>query len=223
MVVKTFTVPGKGIGKDDYSKEIAAGRTRPGLTLKYEQTLSYLGVALSDIASPSYPMVQSPLASGGTIHLIDGNTGLSTPYTIPAGYTWSVFQIGYGFNQNSRLLAYLDGDFLGQVLLASGGDAYILTEIVGWSSKLFDPTGLSSHEVDLILENTTGEGADMEGSISIWAILEPVGTKPLPSTKTVKCKNCGHKWEVPRETTKINCPECGQLNIYFDLSRIRQL
>lgn len=222
MVVKMFTVPGRGIGKDDYSKEIALGRTRPGITVKYGQALGYLGVALSDIASPSFPMVQSPLASGGTIHLIDGETGSPTPFTIPVGYTWTIFQIGYGLNQNSRLQAYLDGAYCGQMMLASGGDAYLMTEIAAWSSKLFDPTGLSSHEVDFILENT-GEGADMEGSVSIWAILEPVGTKPLPSTKTVKCKLCAHEWEVPRETTTINCPKCRQLNIYFDLSRIRSI
>ncbi len=221
IILERGTIAQEGIGKPDYSREIALGRTRPGLSLKYGQTLSYLGVVLSTIVSPSFPMVQLPLVAAGTIHLIDGLTGLSTPYTIPLGYTWTVFQIGYGLNQDSRLQAYLDGDYAGQMTLASGGAAYIMTEIAAWSSKLFDALGASSHEVDFILENTGG--ADMEGSVSIWAILEAVGTEPLPSTKTVKCKNCGHEWEVPRETTKINCPECGQLNIYLDLSRIREL
>ncbi|MBA7583073.1 hypothetical protein ES708_25011 [subsurface metagenome] len=221
IILERGTIAQEGIGKPDYSREIALGRTRPGITLKYRQTLGYLGVVPSTIASPHFPLVQPPLAAGDTIHLINSEDGSPTPFTIPVGYTLTVFQMGYGLNQDSRLLAYLDGEFCGQLMLASGGDAYIITEIAAFSSKLFDPTAASSHEVDLILENTGG--ADMEGAVSVWTILEAVGTEPLPSTKTVKCKNCGHEWEVPRETTKINCPECGQLNIYLDLSRIREL
>lgn len=219
-VVERFTVPVRGIGKPDYSREISAGRTRPGFTLHYTEALSYMGLVLSAIASPS-PLVQLPLAADDTIHLIDGETYLPMPYTIPVGYTWSVFQIGYGLNQDSRLLAYLDGNFSGQMLLASGGDAHILTEIVGWSSTLFDPTGAESHEIDFVLENIGG--ADMEGSVSIWAILEAVGTNPLPKDKTIKCKNCGNERLVPRETTRAICPKCGYETFYYDLSKVKEL
>ena len=219
MKVEKFSTPVKGIGKPDYSRAIALGRTRPGFSLKYGETLSYLGVALSDIVSP-FPFVQPPLAAGGTIRLIDGETFLPTPYTIPVGYTWSIFQIGYGLNQDSRLQAYLDGDYYGQLTLGIGGAAYILTEIAAFSSKLFDSAAESSHEVDFILENMGG--ADMEGSVSIWAILEAVGTNPLSKDKTIKCKNCGKERLVPKETTRAVCP-CGYETFYYDLSRVRGL
>ncbi len=220
IILERGTIAQEGIGKPDYSREIALGRTRPGFLLKYGETLSYLGVVLSGIASP-FPLVQPPLAADGTIRLIDGETYLPTPYTIPVGYTWTVFQIGYGLNQDSRLQAYLDGDYYGQLTLGIGGAAYILTEIAAFSSKLFDPTAESSHEVDFILENT-GE-ADMEGSVSIWAILKAVGTNPLPKDKTIKCKNCGRERLVPRETTRAICPRCGYETFYYDLSKVREL
>jgi len=221
MKVEKFSTPIKGIGKPDYSREISSGRTRPGITLKYRQTLGYLGVVPSTIASPHFPLVQPPLAAGDTIHLINSEDGSPTPFTIPVGYTLTVFQMGYGLNQDSRLLAYLDGEFCGQLMLASGGDAYIMTEIAAFSSKLFDPTAASSHEVDLILENT-GE-ANMEGSVSVWTILEAVGTEPLPKNKTIRCKNCGKETLVPRETTRAICPRCDYETFYYDLSKVREL
>lgn len=219
-VTRSISVEPTGVGKPDYSREVSSGRTRPGFTLKYGQSLSYLAVILSGIASP-FPIVQPPLAAGGTIHLIDGETYAPTPYTIPVGYTWSAFQIGYGLNQDSRLQAYLDGNYMGQLILASSGLAHVIAEVAAFSSKLFDPTGAVAHTFDFVLENTGG--ANMEGAASVWGILEAVGTEPLPENKTVVCKRCGNKTVVPRETTKLKCPKCGYETLYFDLSRIREL
>lgn len=216
---QSYPIETRGIGKPDYSKEISLGQVRPGLTLKYNQTLVAFTVILSAIASP-YPHVKLPLGAGRTTHLVDTNTGLDLPWTIPQGYTLSVFQVGHGFNQDARLLAYFHGDFIAQLIGSSSGQAHVLTEIAGWSSALIDPAGLFAHPIDLVLENFGG--GNMEGGGSAWGILEAVGTKPLPDTKTVKCKSCGHTQVVPVGTVELECPVCNYITRYYCMRKVRK-
>lgn len=217
---EAYVVETRGIGKPDYSKEISLGRIRPGLTLKYRQSLKLFGFSASGLASP-YPYVIAPIAPGGRVHLIDFETGLALPYTIPAGYFCSVVQIAFGFNEDSRAEIYLDTAFTGYLMTASSGDPYIWSNVAPFSTLSVDPTASLDHAYDIIAENLGG--GNMMGTISIYTIIEALGTKPLPTTKTVKCKFCGHEWTVPQETTKISCPNCRELNIYLDLSGIKQL
>ncbi|GAI28747.1 unnamed protein product, partial [marine sediment metagenome] len=88
-----------------------------------------------------------------------------------------------------------------------------------FTSSSFDPTGATSHDIDIQVINQ-GEGR-LEGSFAVSAIVEAVGTKPLPTIKTVKCKHCGHQWDVPNSTTQLICPKCGKLTIVYDLSKFR--
>lgn len=217
-VVSTFDVPVRGVGKPDYSREVALGRTRPGLTLKYGQTLKIVGVTASNIASP-YPWVGAAIAAGASRHFIDWETGLPTPYTLLQGYTLTIFQMTASFTQDAMVLIYFDGFFVAQFGTIASGNPLTRQDILGFSSLIFDPTAASPHLVDAQLINSGG-GA-LEGSTTILAIEEAIGTEPPPSTKTVKCKFCGYEWEIPRETTAINCPQCGQLNIYCDFSKFR--
>lgn len=219
-VTSTITVEQTGIGKADYSREVALGKVRPGLTLKYGESLNLLTLSLSTIASPFVTVVKPPLAPGDKLDLIDASTGLSL-YTVPKGYTYEIFQIGYEFNQDSRILSYFDTIFLGQLWGSVGGMAYAVAAVAGWSTVLLDPTAGAPHAIVWTLENLGG--GNMEGSCSVWAIVRAVGTSPLPNTKTVKCKHCGNKWDVPRETTRIECPACGGVNLYLDLSKVRSL
>ena len=224
MTVKTFTVPGKGIGKEDYSKEISLGRERPGLTLKYNQVLKNFGRVLSSIPSP-YPWVTEILAPGASSHLVDADTGLAMPYTVSQGYTLTGISLTYSLSEDTIIRAYVD-TFLGVPSLFGivggpvSGSVIYMAEVIGIGSHLVDPAGADSHIFDIIVTNQ-GAG-DSEGTVGGFFILEAVGTAPLPTTKTVRCKWCGHEWVVPNETKAINCPSCGELNVYLDLSRFRE-
>lgn len=224
MKVTTKIAPVRGVGKPDYSKEIALGRERPGLSLKHNQSLKNFGRVFSLIPSP-YPWVTGLLAPGAPSHLVDADTGLAMPYTVPQGYTLAGISLTYSLSEDTIIRAYVD-EVLGVPALFGivggpvSGSVIYMAEVIGIGSHLVDPIGAASHIFDIIVTNQ-GAG-DSEGTVGGFFILEAVGTSPLPTTKTVRCKWCGHKWVVPNETKAINCPECGELNIYLDLSKFRE-
>jgi len=219
-VVETFVVPARGVGKPDYSKEISAGRTRPGVELHYGESFKNFILTPSVIASP-LPYVVAPIAIGANAHLIDPETGLAMPYTSPVGYLFTVFQITYGMEQDADLLLYVDTAYTSRLILGESGVTYYESAIAEFSTSLFDPTAALPHIMDFVLDNKGG--AVLEGGCAVWCILAAVGTAPLPETKLVRCKFCGHQWEVPYATTTINCPSCGKLNMYFNLRDMRKL
>lgn len=213
-VERTYTVSARGTGKPDYTEKISSGRWRPGMRLEYGQALRTFGITFSDIASP-YPYIASALAAGGTDHIIDWSTGLDLPFTVPAGYIYTMIYLTCSMNQDCRAMSYMDTIFTGYMGTKQGGVIDVLAEIQGLSSATLDPTGASAHSFDVVLENLGDD--DMMGSFTIWAVLEPVATEPLPTTKTVRCKWCGTLTpNVPQETTYFNCPNCGELNIYLN-------
>ncbi|GAI10048.1 unnamed protein product, partial [marine sediment metagenome] len=212
MRVETFTVTQTGVGKPDYTKEIALGRTRPGISLKQNQTLLMLGRVFSAIDS-AWDNVTPPLAPGvPAAHFINWETGLESPFAVPQGYTLSAITGKYSFNQDAMLWGYFEGELYTSLGALSGGGYLYEAELVGMGTTILDPAGLLPHIYDLTVVNA-GEG-NLEGGVSIWGILEKVGTKPLPTTKTIRCKFCGNEWVVPNETKAINCPKCGKLNLY---------
>lgn len=215
-----FAVTARGTGRPDYSEEVALGRIRPGLTVKYTQTLKAFSIEFSDVASP-YPFITTALAPGGTAHFVDWSTGLPMPYTIPAGYIWSAIQLGHSATEDYRFLGYLDTVYVGTLGYGGSGISNLFTHIVGFGTALFDPTAASSHLADVVMENL-GLG-NLQGVASIFAIEEAVGTPPPPTIKTVKCKHCGHETVVPVGTTSNICSECGQLTLYVDLANVRRL
>lgn len=226
-MAEPFVVPVRGSGKPDYSKEIALGQVRPGLSLKYSQTLIVGGISFSNIITP-YPWVKPLLAIGGTAHFIDWETGLPTPYDLMAGYAYSIISMSRSADQDSVVRAYFSTPalgiplaFVGNIGLIKSGLAHWVADIVPFSTLLFDADSAYSHQADFIVENLGG--AAMEGSYTLYAIYEAVGTPERPPDKTVRCKFCGHEWVVPRETTYIKCPSCGELNIYCDFSKLRRL
>lgn len=212
------TIQTTGIGKPDYTNDVSMGQIRPGLTLKYRQTLKLFGLVPSNIISP-FPYVVPPIAPGATQNLIDFETGLPMPYTIPIGYFASLVQIGIGLNQDYTAPIYIDTVFAGYLSTGSAGDPKVWSEVTPFSTLSIDPTGATFHLYDCLLENLGG--ANMMGAISIYAILEELGTPPLPTTKVLRCKFCGYEWEVQKETTSITCPSCGRINIYCDFSKYR--
>ena len=220
MRVVNGTVETTGIGKPDYSKEISVGQFRPGLYLKYKQTLAVFGIEFSDIAS-LYPWITGPLAVGATAHLMNFATGIPLPYTINQGYTLDAVQMGHQATEDYRVLGYFDTVFGGNVGYSEGGIVNYLTQIIGWSSSLFDPTAAAAHLLDMTIENM-GAG-NLQGNVSYFGILTEVGTDPLPTTKKVRCKFCEHITEgVALGATSNVCSECGATTLYVDLNGVRK-
>jgi len=170
------------------------------------------------IPSP-YSWVAPALAPGASAHFIDNTTGIAMPFTIPQGYIMFLIAGGEALNEDVMMWGFLDGFLAVTMGVISGGTPHYENKIVGLSTETVDPTGASAHTVDITLTNQ-GAG-NLQGGIDVIGILEAVGTPELPTTKTVRCKFCEHEEVVPRETVQWICPKCGQLNIFYDLSRFR--
>lgn len=289
IVVETGVATQRGIGKPDYTRGVSRAIERPGLSLKYNETLKGFGIAFSsvntgthigaahltimtdptahfttlrigltilnvtdgssgtiiantettvtvlgltggvsnqwnnldvyNIPSP-FAWIRAPLAAGDTVSLIDGETGLSLPLTVPEGYTLAILTRSRSFTQDNITWLFFDGVLYASYGVLAAGMVEYDAHVVEHGTHIIDPTGETTHLIDVKVTNLGG--ADMEGAWSIRTILKAVGTKPLPTTKTVRCKWCGHEETVPRETTRWICPNCGQLNLYYNFANLRE-
>lgn len=223
MVVKVtreFTATQRGVGKPDYTREVSSSRERRGLSLSYLQTLKIFTAVFSAVPSP-YAWVAGPLAIGATTSLIDMDTGFAMPFTVPSGYTLSLVDFGFGLTEDAEMWTYMGGFRILSAGVYPGGNTYYENRIMAVTSARLDPIGVLLLPIDLQLTNL-GSGT-LQGQVAVTALLEAVGTPPLPSTKTVKCKWCGYEHSVPNETTFITCPSCGKLFILYDLSKLRNV
>lgn len=218
-VASTYIVTQTGVGKPDYSRIVTAARERRGVYLGYGQTLKIFSLVFSAVASP-FTWVTGVLAPAAIAHLIDTDTGLAMPYTVPQGYTLTLIAAAAAVTEDILGWAYLDTFRILPLGMGAGGETYYENKLVGVSTALVDPTGATAHTMDITLTNL-GLG-DLEGSVDYVCILEDVGSEPLPLVKTVKCKWCGHEQEVPNEKVYITCSECGQLFIVYDLSKFKE-
>lgn len=218
VVTKSITVTQRGVGKPDYSRDVSSGQMRPGLTLKYNQSLKSFGRTFTPILSP-FSYVTAVLAPGVTAHLIDSSTGVDMPVAVPKGYTLSMISASASYSQDALILIYFDGFLLANFGYPAGGNMSYQDQIIGHGTALLDPTALSAHTIDITITNE-GSG-DLEGGGSVFAILNAVGTPPLPTIKTVRCKFCGYKETVPQTTINWICPKCGELNIFYDITGFR--
>jgi len=222
-MAEIFPVETRGVGKPDYSKEVSSARERRGLSLEYLQSLKIFTIVFSAEALPftPYAWVQPPLAPGALASLIDVETGLSMPFTVPLGYTATIVDFGIGLTEDAIMWTYLSGFVLSNAGVYPGGNTYYENRIQAISTALIDPTGVLSPQIELKITNL-GAG-DLEGEVAVTGFLEAVGTPSLPLEKTVRCKWCGHEHTVPREITHITCPQCGKLFIVYDLSKVRKI
>ena len=218
MRVTTTTVVATGVGKPDYSRDVSAAIQRAGFRLKYGQTAVILTKSFTPIVSP-YAWVVGQLAIGASARLTDMSTGIDTPYTVPVGYTLAMVEIAEVFSQDVESGFYLDGGLL-SVGVHMNGLPIVENKILPWTTGLIDPIGAFVHTLDGLYTNVGG--AAMTGGIVILCILEAVGTKPLPKTKTVKCKWCGYEQVVPRDLTSMRCPKCDEITMYANTSAFRR-
>ncbi len=168
----------------------------------------------------AFSWVVPSLAPGGIQHIIDVDTGMATPFTVPQGYTMTLIAAANATTEDGIAWAYMDGLRILCLGLAPGGVTYFENKLVGVSTASIDPTGALPHTMDVTFTNL-GLG-NLQGTIDCVLIIEKVGSPPLPLVKTVKCKWCGHEHTVPNEITNIICPKCGKLFIVYDLSKLRK-
>jgi len=165
-----------------------------------------------------YPWIVSPLAPGASQSLINQETGCEMPYTVEKGRTLSLIQRAIFFSQDYRADHYLDGNFVMSLTQPSG--FFYKQDIVGITTKMLDPKGLASHTMRSTFTNIGT--SNLVGGEDDVVLEETVGTPAFPTVKTVKCKFCGYEWDVPIDTTGVNCPKCRLLNIYYNLQGLRE-
>jgi len=209
------TIAPTGIGKPDYSKEVSSGTVKPGIRLKYNESLLAFMAGFSPIAS-AYSWIRPPLAPGAMVHFVDSATGIDLPYIIPLGYTMNQVQYAAGFNEDIESSLYLGGQLFASSRLA-GGTPQMEASVIAFDSALIDSAGAWMLPFDLQITNI-GLG-NLLGSFGYNMVLVSVGTSPLPGVKTVKCKWCGALKEVPEKTTIVTCDNCGQVTMYYRMMR----
>jgi hypothetical protein len=168
----------------------------------------------------AFPWVVPSLAPGGIQHIVDVDTGLPTPFTVPKDYTLTLIAAANATTEDGIAWVYLDGLRILCLGIAPGGITYFENKLNGVSTAQVDPTGASSHTLDVTFTNL-GLG-NLQGTIDCVLILEEVGSPPLPTVKTVRCQWCGQDQTVPNETTHIKCIKCSKPFIVYDLSKFRR-
>jgi len=214
-IAKTVTVPAKGVGRPDYSGETWQAKIVKRLEVHEKETLKRFSICGSLTPSP-YVWMRAPLAVGVPTYLIDMDTGVPTPFTIPVGHTFEVMFAWSSFNQNQRIFGALGPVGIPPFLVAEEyNDAmsvYYEQEIVGIDTRLIDPDGLAAY---LITFGGTNVGlAAMCGTAEAIGILHDLHTE-VPTSKTIRCKWCGNTTSTALTTVRWDCPKCGQENRYF--------
>mgnify|MGYP000206236473 CR=1 FL=1 len=197
------TVKAWGTGRPDYSKYIAKGLFRKSIgVLKSTEKKKVFALCYSTKSSIFPYVVTGTLAPNTEVHLIDTETGLAMPYTVPAGYDLEIIKYWGSANAPVRGRLFIDG-----VLSANfhfvDYSVYFEQEVGLAKISDIDPTLSSSHTIDITIENMGGSGAI--GYAEVLAILKKVGSEEIKD-KEVKCPFCGATKRVPLSTTKVICP-----------------
>lgn len=216
-VTKTIVVPAKGIGRPDFSGEQWQAKIVKRLEIHEKEALKRFGIVGTVAPLGPYAWVRAPLAVGVPTNLIDTDTGVPMPFTVPAGYTFEIMLMLSSFNQNQRIFTELGlPPFLPPFLLAEVyNDAmhvYYENEVVGLDTKYIDPDGLFAHTITY---GGTNVGiAAMSGSAEVIGILHSLHTE-IPTSKTIRCKWCGNTTSVANEVVRWKCTKCGKETLYF--------
>lgn len=222
-MAEIFPVETRGVGKPDYSRVVSGAKQRAGIHLEYTQQLMQFAVIFTDIVPHPYPVpwVQDRLGIGAQSHLYDISTGLVTPYNLSSGYTLSMIQKSWSFDQDVEMWLYMDGILMVNPGITSAGVEVGFNMLVPYTTAAIDPMAASAHTLDVVVINRGG--AVMEGAIDFVGLLEKVGSPPWPTTKDCRCPFCGHIQTVPVGTTVIICDNCRQTYYVQDFSRIGEV
>ena len=157
--------------------QVSSGQIRPGLALNDNQQLLVFVYIPTDyppgITFPyPIPWVQPVLAPGSVSHIYNSSTGTSSPFLVPKGYTFNLFEKGMGFNQDCEVWIFYDNLLVSQPFSVAAGSEIDISQIIGINTALFDPIGAFPHLIDAQIVNK-GLG-NMRGAIQFGAILEKV-------------------------------------------------
>lgn len=113
------SITGIGIGKADYSKEVARGVSTVGYAPKYEESIHYLAyIALSGTPG-ALTFTFGGIAAGDEVKLIDLATGKNY-FLTEAGYDCIVKDMWVGFTEPTRwrMYSYYHADYCCQAFFA---------------------------------------------------------------------------------------------------------
>lgn len=199
MAKKTYTVEQKGVGKPDYSSNISE--------IKRGETFVVFEPRANErqkIFYVSHPL-GSPLAVGATVHLIDRETNLATPYTSPLGFLASQRERFFSFNGAIRFT--LAVDTLDPVVLFPSADNLMGTyeAIAAIDTKYWDAEASYEHTWDMTITNV--DTIPLSGMAQVALILTELSSSVM-TEKRVRCLKCGNITVVPLKQTMIKCT-CG--------------
>jgi len=194
----------------DYSLQILRAYTIKKYQLGTDEKFKIF-MLTGDTESSDFPWVIPPMEPGETRYLIDVETGLEMPFTIPVGYDFEVIKIWGSSSEPYIGREYVDGN-LDSNLHVVPFDVYFEQEIGLTKISDFDPTLSTEHTYAISITHLGDEPA--LGTALIEAVLRKVHTEKI-TTKVVRCKYCGHQEEVPLETTRYKCPKCGMTTLFM--------
>lgn len=200
MARREYTVEKKGVGKPDYSSNIYAIKRGETFVLfeprpDERQKIFYVSHPLS-----------SPLAVGETVHLIDRETNLATPYTSPIGFVVSQRERFFSFNGAIRFT--LAVDTLDPIVLFPSSDSLMASyeAIAAIDTKYWDPEAGYEHTWDMTITNI--DTIPLSGMAQLALIFTEIGSSVM-TKKKVRCLKCGNIMVVPLKQTMLKCTECG--------------
>jgi len=197
MVVEAW-----GRGRPDYSTDVSRGAFHKAIeVVKYNEKKKEFGLCYDNKVSLFPWVITGSLAPNNEVHLIDMETGMPMPFTIPKGYDLEVIKYWGSSNQPIRGRLYIDGIFISNLHFVDYA-VYFEQEVGLAKISDLDPTLSAEHTIDITIENTGASGAI--GYADVIAMLRRVHS-PEIKEKFVKCPFCGCIEKVPISATKVIC------------------
>jgi len=147
---------------------------------------------------------ESPLGPGAKAKLVDVETNLETPLTIPRGYYSEFVEWCFYSSVELYLRTRLDARYLGAFYVPANAETHEYERITWASTKFQDPKAELSHVWNFEVENPTATNAIAFVHTALRVVKVGSGSKP----RLVKCPRCGHVWEVGKLDTRFKCPVC---------------
>jgi len=196
IVVERGICAQRGIGRPDYStnvNEIKRGETFVQFAPRTNERQKIFYV--------SHPLA-SPLGIGETVHLIDRETNLVTPYTSPIGFLASQRERFFSFNGAIRFTLVVDT--LDPIVLFPSADNLMGTyeAIAAIDTKYWDAEAGYEHTWDMTVTNV--DSIAISGMAQVALILTEISS-PIMTEKKVRCLKCGNIMTVPLTQTRIKC------------------
>ena len=167
VAISNFVAPVLGSGSPDGTAEVAFGQIRPGISLKYNQSLKIFALSPTPVAS-IIPWMVPPLAVGAARSLIDTDTGIPMPWLLPKDHVATLIGTNRHGNQDIYAYTYVDGFLADEPAHDMAGFPLYVATLVGTSTKSIDPLALTSHLIDIQVVN---DGLDVLRGSYDWIVL----------------------------------------------------